>query len=88
MGIECSAKMHINLIDIIASAQRAYLYPIEPLYDSISKQLKPDFQRALLRIFRICDKDGDLLMDDQDLKDLQLEVFKKELHKQHVTALK
>ena len=81
MGIECSAKMHINLIDIIASAQRAYLYPIEPLYDSISKQLKPDFQRALLRIFRICDKDGDLLMDDQDLKDLQLEVFKKELHK-------
>lgn len=88
MGIECSAKMHINLIDIIASAQRAYLYPIEPLYDSLSKQLKPDFQRALLRIFRICDKDGDLLMDDQDLKDLQLEVFKKALHKQHVTAFK
>ena len=42
-GIECSAKMHINLIDVIASAQRAYLYPVEPLYDSLAKSLKPDF---------------------------------------------
>jgi hypothetical protein len=41
MGIECSAKVYINLIDVIASAQRTVLYPIAPLYDSIEKQLKP-----------------------------------------------
>lgn len=80
--------MHINLIDVIASAQRAFLYPIEPLYDSLHRSLKPDFQRALLRILRICDKDGDLILDDNDLVELQTSVFKKDLHKTHITALK
>ena len=64
------------------------MYPIEPLYDTQSKKLKPDYQKALLRIFRICDKDGDLIMDDQDLIDLQREVFHEELQKTHITALK
>jgi hypothetical protein len=49
---------------VIASAQRTVLYPIAPLYDSIEKQLKPDYQKALLRIFRICDKDGKGYLDD------------------------
>ena len=40
------------------------LYPIAPLYDSINKTLRPDYVRALMRIFRICDKDGDGLLDD------------------------
>lgn len=64
IGIECSARLGINIINIINLAQRAVLYPIPPLYDSIEKQLKEDYQRALLRIFRICDKDGDGVMDD------------------------
>ena len=37
MGIECSAKVYINLIDVIAAAQRTVLYPITPLYDTIEK---------------------------------------------------
>lgn len=37
MGIECSAKKYLNLVDVIASAQRTVLYPIAPLYDSIDK---------------------------------------------------
>jgi Ras family protein T1 len=81
MGIECSPKVYLNLIDVIVSAQRTVLYPIAPLYDSINKQLKPDYQRALLRIFRICDTDGDGIMDDKDLIDLQRNVFKHELSK-------
>ena len=88
MGIECSAKVYINLIDVIASAQRTVLYPIAPLYDSIEKQLKPDYQKALLRIFWICDKDGKGYLDDQDLVDLQKEVFNQDLNKTHITALK
>ena len=75
MGIECSAKVYINLIDVIAAAQRTVLYHIAPLYDSLEKQLKPDYEKALLRIFRICDKDGDGYLDDQDLIHLQKEVF-------------
>lgn len=56
MGIECSAKGYIGLIDILACAQKAVLFPIAPLHDSLSKSLKPCFERALLRIFRILDK--------------------------------
>ena len=88
LGIECSAKVQLNLIDVIVSAQRAVLYPITPLYDSIEKSLAPDYQRALRRIFRICDTDGDGIMDDQDLIDLQREVFDQNLQKSHITALK
>jgi hypothetical protein len=67
MGIECSAKGYIGLIDIISCAQKAVLFPIAPLHDSISKTLKPAFERALTRIFRICDKDRDGIWDDDEL---------------------
>lgn len=54
----------------------------------MENQLKPDYQRALLRIFRICDKDGDGIMDDQDLIKLQKDVFNQEMNKTNITALK
>jgi mitochondrial Rho GTPase 1 len=69
MGIECSAKGYIGLIDIISCAQKAVLFPIAPLHDSLTKTLKPEFERALLRIFRICDKDSDGFMTDDELKE-------------------
>ena len=43
MGIECSPKVYININDVIASAQRTVLFPIDPLYDSSNKQLKLDY---------------------------------------------
>ena len=64
MGIECSAKGYLNLIGVIYCAQRAVLFPIDPLFDSIKKELKPKCERALLRIFRICDKDNDGYLSD------------------------
>ena len=71
MGIECSAKGYMNLIDIVYCAQRAVLFPISPLFDSIEQKLKPDYEKALLRIFRICDKNCDGFLDDNELKDFQ-----------------
>ncbi len=88
MGIECSAKGYLGLIDIISCAQKAVLFPLAPLHDSISKTLKPDFQRALERIFRICDKDLDGFINDDELKDFQSIVFKKGLQRNHITAFK
>ena len=67
MGIECSAKGYIGLIDIIACAQKSVLFPIAPLHDSISKELKPEFRKALMRIFRILDLDNDGLLNDEEL---------------------
>ncbi len=69
MGIECSAKSYVNLIDVIYSAQRAVLFPISPLFDSLDKLLKPEYERALLRIFRICDKNNDGFLDDNELSE-------------------
>ena len=56
MGIECSAKGYIGLIDIIA-----------PLHDSLTKELKPEFKKALMRIFRILDVDNDGFLNDEEL---------------------
>lgn len=88
MGVECSAKGYMNLIDVVYCAQRAVLYPVSPLFDSINKLLKPEYERALLRIFRICDKDQDGYLNDYELCEFQTEVFKAELQKKHITALK
>lgn len=88
MGIECSAKGYMNLLDVIFCAQRAVLYPIAPLFDAVKRQIKPEYERALLRIFRVCDKDMDGLLNDYELQEFQTEVFKAELQKKHITALK
>lgn len=64
------------------------LYPIAPLFDSINKQLKPEYERALQRIFRICDKDQDGYLNDYELREFQTDVFKAELQNKHITALK
>ena len=67
MGIECSAKGYIGLIDIIACAQKAVLFPIAPLHDSLTKELKPEFKKALQRVFRILDCDNDGFLNDEEL---------------------
>lgn len=79
MGIECSAKAYMNLLDVVFCAQRAVLFPIAPLFDSIQKKLQPDFERALQRIFRICDKDMDGYLSETELKEFQSQVFRAEL---------
>jgi Ras family protein T1 len=88
MGIECSAKSYLKLIDVVFCAQRAVLFPISPLQDPITKELKPDFEKALLRIFRICDKDFNGYLDDWEIGDLQSSVFNGELLPCHVNGLK
>ena len=88
MGIECSAKCHTKLIDVLFCAQRAVLFPIAPLQDPQTRELKPDFEKALLRIFRIVDRDGDGYLDDKEISNLQSEVFKGDLNNSHIDALK
>ena len=75
MGIECSAKKYLGLSDLIRCAQDAILYPIAPLHDSMTKTLKPDFEKALQRIFRILDTDNDGYLNDEELTSFQRNVF-------------
>lgn len=64
------------------------LYPISPLHDSVSKTLRPDFEKALLRIFRILDSDNDGYLNDEELRSFQKKVFNQNLGKQYITAFK
>lgn len=59
MGLEVSSLHNPNIADMIYCAQRAILFPLAPLYNLTTKNLTEDFRRALTRIFRICDRDGD-----------------------------
>ena len=59
MGIECSAFYDRNVKSVLNCAQRAVLYPLSPLYDLEHKKISLNFEKALIRIFRILDKDLD-----------------------------
>jgi Ras family protein T1 len=64
MGFECSAYYDRNVKKVLNAAQRAVLYPLAPLYDLNSKELTPKFKKAIMRIFRILDKDLDGKLTD------------------------
>lgn len=88
MCLECSAKEYFGLIDIISCAQKAVLFPAAPLHDKLSDQIRPDFEKALLRVFRICDKDGDGHLNDDEFREFQGMIFAQELQRNHITAFK
>lgn len=88
MGIECSAKNYLKLIDLVFCAQRVVLFPINPIYDTQDQKLTPAFVWALKRIFWIADQDNDGYLNDKELSDLQKEVFKGNLNKNHIEGLK
>lgn len=88
MGIEWSAKAYLKLIDVVYCAQRTVMFPITPLQDAITKELTVDFEKALLRIFRIWDKDCDGYLDEGEIADLNANVFNGELQSGHIEGLK
>lgn len=59
VGLECSALAGRGVTSVLSCAQRAILYPLAPLFDLSTKDLTTNFKRALVRIFRILDKDSD-----------------------------
>ena len=58
------------------------------MINKLIKNLTQNCQRALTRIFRICDKDADNLLKDNELIYLQLEVFKGELTQGDIKGIK
>ncbi len=88
MGIECSAKLHEDLTDLLYCAERAVLYPIFPLYDHTTKQLKVKYVSCLKRIFRICDTDQDGYLDNEELGEFQKKIFTIDLSPGDINAVK
>ncbi|KAI6196890.1 Mitochondrial Rho GTPase [Aphelenchoides besseyi] len=73
--VECSALAKKNVSEVFYYAQRAVIYPMAPLYDVNRRELTTRFKKALVRIFKLSDIDGDGLLSDQELKIFQMRAF-------------
>ncbi|ELR24831.1 Ras subfamily protein [Acanthamoeba castellanii str. Neff] len=73
--IECSAKSFLNVHEVFYFAQRAVLYPTAVLYDAGSRSLREECVAALKRIFKLCDKDRDGILSDDELNAFQARCF-------------
>ncbi|XP_026329621.1 mitochondrial Rho GTPase isoform X2 [Hyposmocoma kahamanoa] len=86
--IECSAKTLMNVSEMFYNAQKAVLHPIHPIYSIEEQELTEKCKRALSRIFKICDLDGDGLMDDYEITIFQRKCFDTPLQLQVLDEVK
>ncbi|XP_045782898.1 mitochondrial Rho GTPase isoform X2 [Maniola jurtina] len=86
--IECSAKTLTNVSEMFYNAQKAVLHPIHPIYSIEEQELTERCKRALTRIFKICDIDGDGLLDDYEITVFQKKCFDTPLQLQVLDEVK
>ncbi|XP_053626015.1 mitochondrial Rho GTPase isoform X1 [Plodia interpunctella] len=86
--IECSAKTLTNVSEMFYNAQKAVLHPICPIYSIDEQELTEKCKRALTRIFKICDLDGDGLLDDYEVTIFQRKCFDTPLQLQVLDEVK
>ena len=73
--VECSAKTLHNISEMFYYAQKAVLHPTAPLYVMEEQDLTEACKKALIRIFKVCDIDGDGLLNDYELNHFQRRCF-------------
>ncbi|KAJ2451434.1 ERMES complex Ca(2+)-binding regulatory GTPase gem1 [Coemansia sp. RSA 2336] len=86
--VECSAKALLNVSELFYFAQKAVLHPTQPLYDSQEHAMKPKCSEALVRIFRLCDLDGDGVLNDRELNEFQRKCFNTPLQQRELEGVK
>ncbi|KAG9719585.1 hypothetical protein KCU96_g22320, partial [Aureobasidium melanogenum] len=86
--IRTSAREHHNINEVFFLCQKAVTHPIAPIYDAKESSLKPAAVSALRRIFYLCDKDQDGLLNDAEILDFQLKCFEKPLSDQDLVSIK
>lgn len=77
--IRTSAREHHNINEVFFLCQKAVTHPIAPLFDSKESTLKPAAVAALHRIFYLCDKDHDGILNDSEIMAFQEKVFERSL---------
>ena len=70
-----SAKQLAGCAEVFAHAQRAVLHPLRPVFDRAAARLTPLCERALRRVFLLCDRDGDGALNDEELNAFQVRCF-------------
>lgn len=86
--IRTSAREHFNVNEAFFLCQKAVTHPVAPLFDAKESQLKPACAQALNRIFYLCDKDRDGLLNDAELQAFQRKCFDKELQEDDLAYIK
>ncbi|KAK3678596.1 ERMES complex Ca(2+)-binding regulatory GTPase gem1 [Recurvomyces mirabilis] len=86
--IRTSAREHHNINEVFFLCQKAVTHPIAPIYDSKESNLKPAAMQALKRVFYLCDKDRDGLLNDKEIHDFQFRCFDKQLSEADLTNIK
>ncbi|KAL9914241.1 mitochondrial Rho GTPase isoform X3 [Glossina fuscipes] len=86
--VECSAKTLHNISEMFYYAQKAVLHPTSPLYIMEEQDLTPACKKSLVRIFKICDIDGDNLLNDYELNLFQRRCFNTPLQPQILDEVK
>ncbi|GJP55606.1 hypothetical protein CLOM_g14555 [Closterium sp. NIES-68] len=86
--LECSALRRIQVAEVFFFAQRAVLHPTGPLFDRQTQALRPACVRALMRIFMLCDVDGDGVLSDNELNAFQVECFSVPLQPAELVGVK
>lgn len=77
--IRTSAKEHHNINEVFFLCQKAVMHPIAPLFDSKETVMRPAAVSALRRIFYLCDKDQDGMLNDTEMYAFQHKVFERTL---------
>ncbi|KAK5679865.1 ERMES complex Ca(2+)-binding regulatory GTPase gem1 [Elasticomyces elasticus] len=86
--IRTSAREHHNINEVFFLCQKAVTHPIAPIYDSKESTLKPVAVQALKRVFYLCDRDGDGLLNDKEIHDFQMKCFDKPLSDADLASIK
>lgn len=86
--VECSAKTLHNISEMFYYAQKAVLHPTAPLYIMEEQDLTEPCKKALIRIFKVCDIDGDGLLNDFELNHFQRRCFNAPLQPQVLDEVK
>ncbi|GIZ39572.1 hypothetical protein CKM354_000295100 [Cercospora kikuchii] len=86
--IRTSAREHHNINEVFFLCQKAVTHPIAPIYDSKESNLKPAAIEALKRVFYLCDKDQDGLLNDKEIQNFQHKCFEKPLSSEDLANIK
>ena len=86
--IRASAREHHNINEAFFLCQKAVTHPIAPIYDSKESNLKPAAVEALKRVFYLCDKDQDGVLNDKEVHDFQRKCFDKQLSDEDLASIK
>ncbi|KXT04703.1 hypothetical protein AC578_2072 [Pseudocercospora eumusae] len=86
--IRTSAREHHNINEVFFLCQKAVTHPIAPIYDAKENNLKPAVVHALKRVFYLCDRDQDGMLNDKEIQAFQMKCFEKQLSDDDLANIK